>query len=206
MSTLLGLFVVGFFYGATTCSFACLPYLAPSLVVSGSGFRQGVRSSGVFLSGKLLGYVGMSGIAGALGAELSKQQIAGQSGLLGLVLVGAGIALPFLYSSRSCGRGRRGGQYASLFVMGVSTSVTPCPALISLFALAAHSGSVVHGMSYGLAYGMGLAVSPALITGGVLAMLGEALQSKAQQWLPSLKIVAASVLVLMGAQILRSGP
>ncbi len=205
MSMLLGLFAIGFLYGATTCSFACLPYLAPSLIVSGNGFVQGVRSSGVFLSGKLLGYMGMSGVAAALGAELSKQEIAGYNWVLGAVLIGAGIALPFLHSARSCDANRRGGQHASLFIMGASTSVTPCPALISLFALAAHSGSIAQGMAYGFAYGVGLAVSPALLTGGLLAMLGQNLQSKAQRWLPSLKILASGVLVLMGVQILSAG-
>jgi cytochrome c-type biogenesis protein len=52
----LGLFTLGLTYGLTVCSLTCLPYLVPYFMGAGKGFGDGVKNTGIFISGKLFTY------------------------------------------------------------------------------------------------------------------------------------------------------
>lgn len=56
MSDALGILVLGCIYGATTCSVACLPMMAPYLLLAPNGFKEGAVASLSYLAGKALMY------------------------------------------------------------------------------------------------------------------------------------------------------
>ncbi len=196
MSDLLGLFLIGMLYGATTCSITCLPVLGPYLLNTGTGFRNGITSSLIFLNGKLAAYAAMGGVAAWFGSVLLPDKGIAKI-IMGLTLIAAGIYLPFAARGK-CLRERHAGRKLSLFVLGASTSLVPCPPLLALFALAAREGSLVSGVAYGSVYGLGLALSPLLIAGGGIAMISEKLRAEAKGFIPYLQGFSVLLLLVMG--------
>lgn len=194
--------VLGMGYGFTTCSLACLPTLAPYLLSFGKGFRDGARSSLVFGAGKTAAYALLGGAASLLGQGLLPDGGAATRWVHGSVLVLTGIALPFVSRNRCAGGKRSHAAGLSLFAAGFSSSLTPCLPVAGLVAAAAGAGSLVRGAGLGLAFGVGIALSPLLIAGGALSLIGSTLRAEAHRYVPLVRWTAAGVLVLMGIRIL----
>lgn len=82
--------------------------------------------------------------------------------------------------------------------LGAALSLTPCTPLASLLALAAHAGSAAQGAAYGLAFGLGAAMTPILVLVPLAGRLGRELRS-GRAWLARwLLWGAAAVLILLG--------
>jgi thiol:disulfide interchange protein DsbD len=82
--------------------------------------------------------------------------------------------------------------------LGAALSLTPCTPLASLLALAAHAGSAAQGASYGLAFGLGAAMTPILVLVPLAGRLGRELRG-GRAWLARwLLWGAAAVLILLG--------
>jgi len=171
-----GLFILGLTYGLTVCSLTCLPYLAPYLLGTGTGFRNGLLNSLSFLAGKLMVYATLGGIAAFVGRTLDLGR--NSSLLMGLILVGAGLSLP-LVNGKSCRKKcQKTGKNITLLAMGAGSSLVPCPPLTAIFMLAAQRGSVSEGVFYGLIYGLGLIISPLIIAGGSLAFISNSIREQ----------------------------
>ena len=91
------------------------------------------------------------------------------------------------------------------FVLGVVSSLVPCPPLVAIFLLAANKGTLLGGISYGLFYGLGLMVSPMLIIGGGLAMISESIKKKASFFHPYIKGLTMFIMVSMAANMIMTG-
>ncbi len=203
MSDLTGLFMLGLLYGTTVCSLTCLPYIGPLLLCTGNGFRDGVVSSLVFISGKLLCYLVLGGVAAYLGHLLDINRVIPVTFISGLTLVMVGIMLPFINRGGQCqGKRQIMGRGLSLFVLGISTSLVPCPALATVFMLAAEKGVVISGIGYGLVYGMGIIISPLLIAGGVLSLISRRLKIEVRSFIPYLQGLSAMIIIIMGIRII----
>lgn len=189
--------VLGMGFGFTTCSFACLPTLAPYLLSFGRGFRHGARSSALFAAGKTTAYA----VLGAAAAAAGKGIFSASRWVHGSVLVLTGLALPFIARDR-CDSRERTAAGLSLFAAGFSSSLTPCAPLAALIAAAAGAGSLLKGAGLGLTFGLGITLSPLLIAGGALALVGKTVREEAHRYVPLIRWVAAGVLVLMGIRIL----
>lgn len=199
MVELPAIFFLGLVYGATLCSLTCLPLLTPFLVGAGRGFADGLRTSLIFLAGKLLTYTALGGMAAWLGQSLelgNRQPL-----LLGLTLIAAALLIP-LVSNRPCGSRCGVLGRTPLFLLGVVTSFAPCPPLATLFVLAAKEGVVAHGLLYGLFYGLGLTVSPLLLVGGGLALIGDRIRQQLGHGRIYLQGLAMGIMVLMGVQVM----
>ncbi len=205
MSDVLGLFLLGTLYGSTTCTFSCMPYLGPHLLAMGGGFRDGLRSSALFLGGKLVTYSALSTGAAALGHALSPQGASLVRWVSGGLVIAAGVSLPLFSPAPSCSRAHRVSRGASLVGLGVVSGLVPCPPLLTLFTVAAGTGSMVLGLLDGLAYGLGLTLSPLLLLGGALAMIGRSIRTEARSLVPFVRYGAAAVMVLMGLRMLLEG-
>ncbi len=201
MSDAAGLLLLGLVYGTTVCSLSCLPYLGPYLLSTGEGFRDGVASSLLFLSGKLLSYATLGGVSALSGRALT---VDGNVRLIiGATLVIAGLSLPFVGGRRRCRKGGRiTGRGVSLLMLGISTSLIPCPPLAAVFLLAAGKGSVLSGVACGLAYGLGLTLSPILLTGGALSLISRRLKAEVSWFVPYMQALSALMIVIMGIRIL----
>ncbi len=203
MSDAISLFSLGLMYGTTVCSLTCLPYLGPLLLCTGNGFRDGVTSSLIFVAGKLLSYLILGGIAAYLGHVLNINDVIPVHFIAGLTLVTVGLSLPFMNRGGQCHRrGEITGRGVSLFLLGVSTSLIPCPPLATVFMLAARKGVIVSGIAYGLIYGMGIVLSPLILTGGVISLVSQRLKIEVRSFIPYMQGLSALIIIIMGIRII----
>ncbi len=199
------LFLLGMFYGATICSVSCLPYLGPYLINTGSGFREGVWASSHFLSGKILTYMVFGAMGAWMGGMMADSYLPTLQKTTGGFIILLGLILPFISSSRCCGKGLKHGKKLSFFALGISTSLIPCPSVVAFTLLAARDGSVPLGACYGLVYGLGLAVSPLILLGGGISMISGKLKTEVGEFMPYLRYLSAILMVGMGVKIVGMG-
>jgi len=201
MSDLPGFFLIGLLYGSTICSMTCLPFLSPYLLATGRGFRDGVLSSVAYLAGKVITYAVLGACAAAAGRALFADSEGTLRTIQAATLIITGIALPFI-AGKGCGqKSSVAGRNASLFALGVSTSLVPCLPAASMLLVAAKSGSLLQGSATGFVYGAGIAISPLLIAGGLFGMIAKTVQVEALRFIPLVRGIAALVMVVMGVRI-----
>lgn len=194
------LFGLGLFSGLTICSLGCLAVIGPYLFGTGSGFRDGIHSALAFLLAK----VGVYGLLGAAAAVLGRELSIGSgltSRLLGIGLLAAGLAMPFI-SMRGCTAGCNRQRRLPLIVLGIVSSLQPCPQLGAVMLIAARQQTIAAGTACGLLYGAGILVSPLLIAAGGISAIGSAIQRQVQKFAPCLRSLAALILIIMGARLL----
>ncbi len=123
------------------------------LVHSLAGFACGLAGSAVL---RLLGSPRMAAIyQGVLGSGLV---------LLAMVsLLGGGNRL-----CRAVHRGLLKKPGKAMTLAGVVATLTPCPVMLGLMAYCMSTGSGLHGLLAGLAFGLGSALSPLLLGGPLL--------------------------------------
>lgn len=206
MPEIAGLFLLGVIYGATLCTVTCLPYLGPYILSTGNGFKDGLYSSFTFLAGKLITYIIMGGMAASLGAELLSENETAAKYLTGAVLlVVGGSMLLSRGDDKSCKRRHGAVSRTPLVMLGISTSMLPCPAVVAMFTFAVKSGSIAYGALYGGVYGAGVALSPLLIIGGGVSMIAEKLKIEVRGFMPYLRGISGILIALMGVKILAVG-
>lgn len=231
MSELPGLLIVGAAASLSICTFSCLGYLAPVLLTEGAGFRAGVRESFLFMSGKILLYSTLGGMAAWSGSQIPPAVMTYGLPFSGGFLILLGLWLRFRSKTRpqcahggATGRpgGRSGGRFGGLLdgrvalrfavrplgrggvlvLGGLLTSLVPCPAVLALLTLAAAAPSVPLGFAYGLAYGTGLLVSPVLLAGGGLSVMAHRIRLEAASMASVIRTVAAAVIILSGIRMI----
>lgn len=195
-----GLFILGLTYGLTVCSLTCLPYLAPYLMGTGTGFKNGIANSLWFMFGKLMVYATLGGIAAYIGRSLDLAQ--SSSGVMGFILIGAGISMPLINRNKCQKKCQAAAKNISMFAMGAGSSLIPCPPLAAIFMLAAQHGSIALGIAYGLIYGLGLVISPLIIAGGGLAFVSASMREQLGSRMHYIEGLAMVIMVSMGLNIL----
>ena len=201
MPDIAGIFTLSVVYGFTVCSLSCLPSLSVYLMGTGQTFKDGIISGLYFVAGKLLIYGTWGGLAGGFGRVFELQ--AYQSRWMGLIVIVAALAMPLAgrISSCSCSKPWQQGRRLPLLLLGISTSLVPCAPLAAVLLLAAHKGSVLVGISYGLVFGSGLLVSPLMAASGGIALISSTVREKVSWIGPYLQGTAMLILVFMGMRI-----
>ncbi|MDT8317405.1 MAG: sulfite exporter TauE/SafE family protein [bacterium] len=202
MPEILSLFSLGVVYGLTICSLSCLPYLSTYLMSTGKGFRDGVNASFVFISGKLLIYSALGGMAAYIGSKLVVNDFLHLKYTIGGILIAVGLLLPFISKGGCNKKHQRTGKRISLFALGISSSLIPCPSLVSMSLLAANKGSVLIGASYGLIFGLGLMISPLVIASGLVSLISKAVKVEVKGFAPWLNALSVIIIVMMGVRVL----
>jgi len=198
-----GVFLLGLAYGATVCSLTCLPCLGTYLMGCGNGFRDGVIASLFFMLGKVASYTIFGGLAGLLGHVLTLT--ADQQRIIpGIALIGAALMLPFMSAGGCQQQHAEAGKRTSLLLLGMATSLAPCPSLAAILLLAAKDGSWLTGAGYGFLYGTGLMLSPLLIAGGGLALIAKKIRLESAGFKPYLQGSAMLIMIIMGMQVLSA--
>ncbi len=167
------LLILGIINGASVCAFSCLPLIGPYVLGAGKGAQHGMLSFLTFGSGKLVGYSVLGGLATFVGHVLPPDFSTILRSLSGFFLIVA--AFSILWGKRkscSCKTSSAMGG-ASLFGVGLSTSLVPCPALGAVFFTAAQQSSILMGMTCGALFSLGLLFSPLLLFSGGLGVMGE---------------------------------
>jgi len=202
MSEAAGLLLLGLIYGMTLCSLSCLPYLSPYLVGTGKGFKDGVRSSFIFASGKVVVYAFFGALAAYLGSKLEVNNYKPLQYTIGTIVIVVGVALPFTAKKGCTGKHRINGKRISLFMLGISTSLIPCPTLIAMTLLAAQKGNMAMGALYGFLFGLGIMFSPLLIAGGGISMLSMRIKEEVKGFTPYLNGLSVIIILMMGLRII----
>jgi cytochrome c-type biogenesis protein len=196
------LFLLGLASGAGICSLSCLHYLGPYLMGTGQGFRDGVQASWIFMCGKIVSYSILCGCAAAFGKVFLSETFRPMGILPGIILIAAGLSIPFSRRLR-CGTNRcTTARKVTLFGLGVSCSLLPCPTIAAVFLLAAEKGTVIAGMGYGAMFGLGLALSPLLIIGGGLSMISDRLRLSTGNLMPAVRALSVIIMTGMGIQLI----
>lgn len=206
--TLATVWLLGVSMGLTACTVTCLPFMGTWALGRASGQREAFVHTGVFLAGRVTTYTVLSSLAGALGLGLA-QALGGAWGnaLIGGASILAGIWL-LRPADKACGSVRTPAVAPMRFqrktdglpplFLGAALSLTPCTPLASLLALAAHSGSPAQGAAYGLAFGLGAAMTPILVLVPLAGRLGRELRA-GRAWLARWLVWgAAAVLIVLG--------
>ena len=208
--TLATVWLLGVSMGLTACTVTCLPFMGTWALGRAGGQREAFLHTGVFLAGRVTTYTLLATLAGALGAGLA-QALGGAWGnaLIGGVSIVAGLWLLRHPAGNACAappaptfspvtfRRKKADNLPPLF-LGAALSLTPCTPLASLLALAAQAGSPAQGAAYGLAFGLGAAMTPLLILVPLAGSLGTALRD-GRAWLSRWLVWgAAAVLILLG--------
>jgi cytochrome c-type biogenesis protein len=217
--TLTTVWLLGVSMGLTACTVTCLPFMGTWALGRASGRAEAFLHTGVFLAGRVVTYTLLAALAGALGMGLAKS-LGGAWGnaLIGVASIAAGLWLLARPVGKACAtkapapapsivrfhRSRHRDTLPPLF-LGAALSLTPCTPLASLLALAAHAGSAPQGAAYGLAFGLGAAMTPILVLVPLAGRMGRELKS-GRAWLGRwLTYAAAAVLILLGLRRLFLG-
>ena len=208
--TLATVWLLGVSMGLTACTVTCLPFMGTWALGRAGGQREAFLHTGVFLTGRVTSYTLLATLAGALGVGLA-QALGGAWGnaLIGGASILAGLWLLRRPGEKSCAalpapsfqpvrfHRKKSDSLPPLF-LGAALSLTPCTPLASLLALAAQAGSPAQGAAYGLAFGLGAAMTPLLILVPLAGSLGTALRD-GRAWLSRWLVWgAAAVLILLG--------
>nr|VFJ62780.1 MAG: thiol:disulfide interchange protein DsbD [Candidatus Kentron sp. DK] len=198
---LLSTWMLGVSVGLTLCSASCLPYMGSWILGRNQKTSAILADTGLFAFGRILAYATLGATAGGLGEALLRHL---QSGV-GNILMGAASILAGLWligarqrSGHACGPGGR--SHLPPLLLGYSLGFVPCPPLAALLTISALAGGGIGmGMAYGIAFGLGAALTPLFVILPLLGGLGRALRS-GRPWLGSwMTWLAGSILVVIGA-------
>jgi thiol:disulfide interchange protein DsbD len=210
--TLATVWFLGVSMGLTACTVTCLPFMGTWALGRASGRREALLHTGVFLAGRVFTYTVLAALAGAAGIGLARA-LGGTWGnaVIGGASILAGLWLLTRPAEKSCGavapaptlvapvrlHRRQADSLPPLF-LGAALSLTPCMPLSSLLALAANAGSAGQGAAYGLAFGLGAAMTPILVLVPLAGRMGRELRA-GRAWLARwLLWGAAAVLIVLG--------
>ncbi len=202
LSELFAIFLLGMVNGLTVCSFSCMPVLGSYLMATGDGFQDGIVSVLSFVVGKTLSYTVLGGTAALLGTIFIEGGLPHIRLISGGLLIAAGLSLPLL-RTMSCSHG--GGckiKKISLFTLGLSSGFIPCPSLTAVFIIAASKADILHGAACGIVYGLGLAISPLLLLGGIISRISQSIKKEAGHFMPAIQVVSVVILVGLGFRLI----
>ncbi|MFM2407773.1 MAG: hypothetical protein RL358_515 [Pseudomonadota bacterium] len=198
-TTLFAIWLLGVSLGLTACTATCLPFMGTWILGRGGSQLQALRDTALFVTGRILAYSILGGIAGGAGLWLAQAMRSGLGNvMIGVVSIAAGLWL--LRSGKShapCGVARSAGGSPPL-LLGFSLSLTPCAPLASLLAVCAAAGSIKMGMANGVAFGLGAALTPLLVLLPLISLFGKNLRDN-REWITRwIRWGAAAVLIILG--------
>jgi sulfite exporter TauE/SafE len=209
----LGAFAGGLLYGLAVCTASCLPVVTGYIAGIGAGFSKGVKVTLIFNSGRILAYTLIGALIGLFGglfrvfvseSAISPFQIY-SSFAFGVVTIVIGAAILFrarkpcdCNSERnSAGALWKVGQFGvdfGAFSLGLSRGLVVCPPLIALLLYSLTFTSPIGSVVIALLFGLGTALSPMILFGGVTGwLLGKA--PLFRKWI---SFAGGGILILLG--------
>ena len=205
----LGSLIVGFVYGITFCTTACLPYIISYLAGIKSGYREAVIVTFIYNSGRIVAYA-IVGTVIAFFANFFEILFFNyyekfSSIIFGSLVVLIGLSILLNKNSNSCSlKNRSGGIVNSLrmkfdlraFFMGVTRGFVLCPALI-LILLYMSTQTEVNLTLVAIFFGIGTSISPLFFLAGAVGWLLE----KAPLFRKWISIFCGVLLVILGCSV-----
>ncbi len=212
-------FAVGLLYGLVFCTSSCLPYIASYVAGIGADFRRGVAVTLIYNMGRVAAYSLIGGLVGILSGVfrfvVSENTISPfqqySSYVFGIVtiVIGISILLKSRLTRSNCNsecnndlslkkNGRR--FDVRVFSLGFSRGLIVCPPLAMLLLYSIPFAAPVDSFALAILFGLGTAISPMLLLGGVTGWL----LNKAPLFRKWISIAGATVLILLGTATLAN--
>lgn len=202
-------FTFGFLYGLVFCTASCLPYIASYIAGTGAGFRQSVKVTLIFNSGRVAAYALIGAAIGLLKVIISDQLLSAfqiySSIAFAIVTVIIGVMILWKSKSnrKSCptetaagsasGRHGRGVNFGA-FSLGLSRGFVLCPPLVAILIYAVTFATPFDSFALAFLFGLGTALSPIILLGGATGWL----LNKAPLLRKWIAIGGACLLILLG--------
>jgi len=205
-------FAVGLLYGLVFCTSACLPYIASYIAGIGAGFRKGVIVTLVYNSGRITAYALIGGLIGVFSgvfrlfvneASISPfQEYSSYAFSIVTIAIGISILLKNRSPSWECnlednknlGVKKHGRFDVRAFSLGLSRWLIICPPLVMLLLYSVPFAAPIDSFAVAVLFGLGTAVSPLLLLGGVTGWL----LNKAPLFKKWISIAGAAILIILG--------
>ena len=206
-------FAVGVLYGLAFCTSACLPYIASYIAGIGAGFRKGVIITLIYNSGRITAYALVGGLIGVLSGVFrlvinettfsSFQEYSSYA--FGIVTLAIGVNILRKNRSASCECNSKEAETLDnasksrrfdvrVFTLGLSRGLVVCPPLLMLLLYSVPFAAPVDSFAVAVLFGLGTALSPLLLLGGVTGWL----LSKAPLFRKWIAIGGAVILIVLG--------
>jgi sulfite exporter TauE/SafE len=216
-----GAFAGGLFYGLALCTASCLPVVAGYIAGVGSGFRGSIKLTMIFNGGRVAAYALIGALIGLFGGLLTSilpeaalwpfQMYSSLAFGLVTIIIGIWIMLKARKPACSCSgqdthkmaaltkRGRFGVDFGA-FSLGFTRGLIICPPLILLLTTSLTLTSPAGSFAIAILFGVGTAISPMLLLGGVTGWL----LSKAPLFRRWVSIAGGIFLIMLGAYTMVS--
>lgn len=212
-------FAVGLLYGLVFCTSSCLPYIASYIAGIGADFRKGVIVTLIYNIGRVTAYALIGGLIGVLSGvfrfvvsepSISPfQQYSSYAFGIVTIAIGVSILLKSKTASQDCnpecnknmGLKKIGERFdVRAFSLGFSRGLIVCPPLAMLLLYSIPFATPVDSFALAVLFGLGTAISPMLLLGGVTGWL----LNKAPLFRKWISILGAAVLILLGIATLAN--
>ena len=215
-----GAFAVGLLYGTVFCTSTCLPYIASYIAGVGADFRKGVIATLIYNLGRVTAYALIGGAVGIFSGVFRSvvseasfsvfQQYSSYGFGIVTIIIGVSILLKSRLNPHGCNPkcNKNVGQKKiatrfdiRAFSLGFSRGLIVCPYLVAILLLyAIPFASPIDSFLVAVLFGLGTALSPMLLLGGVTGWL----LNKAPLFRKWISIAGGGVLVVLGVVTLVS--
>jgi thiol:disulfide interchange protein DsbD len=210
-----GAFAVGLLYGTVFCTSTCLPYIASYIAGVGADFRKGVIATFIYNVGRVAAYALIGGVVGIFSGVFrgvvsdapfsAVQQYSSYGFGIVTIIIGVSILLKSRAASHCCspecnknvGPKKKFARFdVRAFSLGFSRGLIVCPYLVAILLLyAIPFASPIDSLLVAVLFGLGTALSPMLLLGGVTGWL----LNKAPLFRKWIAIAGGGMLVVLGA-------
>jgi thiol:disulfide interchange protein DsbD len=202
---------IGFIYGLVACTASCLPYVAGYIASAGASFRKSILITLIFNAGRITAYTLIGALLGIFAGlthffadETTRLLLHNYSTIIfSIITIIIGISL--LYKNRktscNCNQPPLNPKWVTsrfdigAYFLGLSRGLVLCPPLIMLLLSSVLFANPVNSVAFAVLFGIGTAVSPMLLIGGVTGWL----LSKAPLLRNFIAIAGAIIIILLGA-------
>jgi sulfite exporter TauE/SafE len=205
-------FAFGLMYGLIFCTSACLPYITSYIAGIGAGFRKGVIVTSIYNLGRVTAYALIGGVIGMLkllvndAILLSYQKYSSFAFGLVTIAIGAHILIKSRSPSCNCAETSKNLGVTKLserfdiraFSLGLTRGLIVCPPLIALLLYSATFAAPIDSVIFAVLFGLGTALSPILLLGGVTGWL----LNKAPLFSKWISRIGGGILILLGVSML----
>ena len=210
---------VGLLYGLVYCTPTCLPYIASYIAGIGADFRKGLVVTLIFNLGRVTAYALIGGLIGVLSGVfrfvVSESSLSAfqqySSFVFGTVTIVVGLVILFKSRSKShncnpaehkdLGLNKFGVRFdVYVFSLGLGRGLIVCPPLAILLLYSLPFGAPIDSFFLAVLFGLGTALSPMLLLGGVSGWL----LNKAPLFRKWIAIAGAGMLIVLGIAALAN--
>ncbi len=179
---------LGLFSGLVFCTSACLPYITSYIAGVGAGFRKGVVITIIYNGGRVTAYALIGAAIGIFKLSIGDAIFTSYQNyaLLALGIVSIVIGVNMILKSRktTCtegcaaqnikkpnGKGLAGRFDFQAFSLGLTRGLIVCPLLAPVLLYSVTSSTPVDSFLLAFLFGIGTALSPLMLIGGVTGWL-----------------------------------